>query len=170
MVAVNPRPIMLTGHSLGGALATICSLDLILSLHLEKKDILVSTFGSPRVGNFYWAELYDKILPIHWRFGLEKDLISTMPKIGYRHVGNRVLMTESGNLFLDPNSLEGVLWTGERKTSTIPFSLEFLTYLQCQICSIIGNQRTCIHLQGFVADTRTTNPIFGGIVLDKPRK
>jgi len=113
LIAINPRPVMVTGHSLGGSLAAILSLDLIASLNLSKADILVSTWGSPRCGDFTWKKLYDKNVPIHWRFTVERDFISMLPKWGYKHVGKRVLLTGSGNLFLDPNSLEAVMWTGQ---------------------------------------------------------
>lgn len=43
------RPVYLTGHSLGGALATICSLDLWAQLPLSRHEICVTTFGSPKV-------------------------------------------------------------------------------------------------------------------------
>lgn len=43
------RPVYLTGHSLGGALATICSLDLWAQLPLSRHEIGVTTFGSPKV-------------------------------------------------------------------------------------------------------------------------
>lgn len=127
----GPRPVLLTGHSLGAALATLCSLDLRASLGLTETNVLVSTFGSPRVGNFNFGELYDRYIPIHWRFTVNSDPIPLIPKIGYRHVGKRVLLMTSGtlpfsfycaplrctdnsffigNMFLDPNSLESVLW------------------------------------------------------------
>lgn len=42
-------PVYATGHSMGGALATICALDLRLSHDLP--DVRLYTYGSPRVGN-----------------------------------------------------------------------------------------------------------------------
>lgn len=107
------RPVLLCGHSLGGALATICSLDLRLSLNLKENDIFVSTFGSPRVGNFAWGRLYENHVPIHWRFTNEGDVVTMLPKSRYKHVGKRVLITSVGDLFMDPNSLEGISWMGE---------------------------------------------------------
>lgn len=60
------RPVMLCGHSLGGALATICSLDIWGTLRLSRRHILVSTYGSPRVGNESFQKLYDSAVPLHW--------------------------------------------------------------------------------------------------------
>lgn len=92
----KPRSIMLTGHSLGGALATVCSLDLRLSLGLSETELLVSTFGSPKCGNGAWAVLYDRVVPAHWRFTVTKDVVTLLPKMGYKHVGKRVLLMEKG--------------------------------------------------------------------------
>ncbi|KAA8496867.1 Phospholipase A1-II 1 [Porphyridium purpureum] len=107
------RPVFLTGHSLGGCLATLCSLDLALSLGLGKRELFVSTFGSPRLGNAQFRELYNQIVPIHWRFALTPDLVTKLPKIGYKHCGKKVLVTTGGELFLDPNALELKIWHGE---------------------------------------------------------
>ncbi len=103
------RPILLTGHSLGGSLATICSLDLVLQL--QTTDIYVATFGSPRCGNQFWRRLYDPIVPAHWRIAMRSDIITTLPRLGYHHVGKRVALTSTGEIFLDPNAIETVLWS-----------------------------------------------------------
>ena len=103
------RPILLTGHSLGGSLATICSLDLVLRNHT--KDIYVATFGSPRCGNFFWRRVYDPIVPAHWRVAMRSDIIVSLPRLGYHHVGKRVALTTSGEIFLDPNAVEILLWS-----------------------------------------------------------
>lgn len=107
------RPVFLTGHSLGGALATVCSLDLFLRLKLTRKEIFVSTFGSPRVGNFHFRAVYNDSVPIHWRIVVAPDVVSKLPKVGYKHVGKKVLITVDGDLFIDPNSLELNMWSGD---------------------------------------------------------
>lgn len=104
------RPIFLTGHSLGGALATLSSLDLLLSENIPGHRLLVSTFGSPKVGNNAFQELYDYLIPTHWRVVAGGDLISRIPKIGYRHVGRKVYLSASGDLFIDPSALETIFW------------------------------------------------------------
>jgi triacylglycerol lipase len=109
----HPRPVYLTGHSLGGALATVCSLDLMLRLGLSRRTIFVSTFGAPRVGNRTFARFYNDMLPIHWRIVVGPDVVAKLPKFGFSHVGKKVLITTDGDLFIDPNSLELKLWSGE---------------------------------------------------------
>lgn len=107
------RPVFLTGHSLGGALATICSLDLFLRLGCTRKEIFVSTFGAPRVGNRAFWTLYNENVPIHWRIVVGPDVVAKLPKVGYIHVGKKVLLTVDGDLFIDPNSLELNMWSGD---------------------------------------------------------
>lgn len=60
LIPKKARPVLLTGHSLGGALATVCSLDLRLSLGIAESNILASSFGSPKIGNYMWSTLYDR--------------------------------------------------------------------------------------------------------------
>jgi len=107
------RPIFLTGHSLGGCLATLCSADLMMSLGLGPREVYVSTFGSPRVANRAFRDVYNDLVPIHWRILVGPDMIPKLPKVGYKHVGKKVLLTANGSLFIDPNALELKLWHGE---------------------------------------------------------
>ena len=106
------RPVFLTGHSLGGALATVCALDVWIKLRVSRRHILVSTFGAPRVGNIPFARVYDSAIALHWRVVLGPDLVTNLPKIGYKHVGKKALLTPHGDLFIDPSALERKLWSG----------------------------------------------------------
>ncbi|PXF47655.1 hypothetical protein BWQ96_02517 [Gracilariopsis chorda] len=107
------RPVFLTGHSLGGALATICSLDLWVKLNLSRREIFVSTFGSPRVGNRNFQIVYDQVVPLHWRIVVDPDMITKMPISGYTHVGKKVVLTAQGDMLIDRNALDRRPWTGE---------------------------------------------------------
>lgn len=105
----SARPIYLTGHSLGGALATICSLDVLLSI--GHKEIYVSTFGSPRCGDLFWRNIYNNLVEYHWRVAMRSDIVTTLPSVGYHHVGKRVALTITGEIFLDPNTIETLIWS-----------------------------------------------------------
>lgn len=59
-----PRPIYFTAHGLGASLATLCSLDTVLSLNIG--DVYVITFGLPRCGNVFWRRAYDQLVEAHW--------------------------------------------------------------------------------------------------------
>lgn len=111
--AKKQRPVFLTGHSLGGALATICSLDLWVKLEISRREIFVSTFGSPRVGNADFAMVYKEVVPLHWRIVVDPDMVAKLPKVGYRHVGKKAVLTPHGDMFLDPSALEARPWSGE---------------------------------------------------------
>lgn len=111
--AKKQRPVFLTGHSLGGALATICSLDLWVKLEISRREIFVSTFGSPRVGNTDFAMVYKEVVPLHWRIVVDPDMVAKLPKVGYRHVGKKAVLTPHGDMFLDPGALETRPWSGE---------------------------------------------------------
>lgn len=101
--AADGKDIVLTGHSLGGALATMVA----ASASLQKtpgpngKPIMakqVVTFGSPRVGNDAFVDAYDKRLgertiPVHHH----TDLVRGLPKVGYDHQ-----VAESRTVKLEP--------------------------------------------------------------------
>lgn len=108
------RPVFLTGHSLGGALATLCSLDLWVKLNISRREIFVSTFGSPRIGNAYFAAVYREVVPLHWRIVVDPDMIARLPRGGgYTHVGKKVVLTPHGDMIIDPSALEQRPWSGE---------------------------------------------------------
>ncbi len=53
----HATPLVLTGHSLGGALATLAA----MQLHRRKPRLI--TFGAPRVGNPAFAERFAQLIP-----------------------------------------------------------------------------------------------------------
>lgn len=107
MLENDMRPVYLTGHSLGGALATVCSFDLVLSGIISSSDqVSVTTFGSPKCGNMSWVKLYNRVVPCHWRVQIDTDAVTMIPKVGYRHVGKTALVTSQGQLLLDPSALD----------------------------------------------------------------
>lgn len=95
------RPLWLTGHSLGGALATIAA-----SLLVEDDEPFfgVYTFGSPRCGDKEFARVYKVEAGARtYRFQNNNDIVSRVPAraMGYRHVGNFVYIKEDGCLVND---------------------------------------------------------------------
>lgn len=59
--ADNGWHILLTGHSLGGALATLCAADLLLRGAFNANSIALITFGSPRTGDCAFAGWIDRV-------------------------------------------------------------------------------------------------------------
>lgn len=77
-----------TGHSLGGALATLCAVDLQYNFSNKIKNIESYTFGAPRVGNNGFSESFNRRVPNSYRFVYGMDIVSALPRTwqGYRHV------------------------------------------------------------------------------------
>jgi len=82
-----PRILLVTGHSSGGALATLCALDLARKYPTMTVDCRV--FGSPRVGDASFVELvkHQHNLSVQ-RTSNRFDLISQVPYFGFVHLPN----------------------------------------------------------------------------------
>lgn len=76
-----------TGHSLGGALATLCAVDIQYNFS-NLVTIDVYTFGSPRVGNNGFRDSFNRRVPKSYRFVYGMDIVPAIPRPwqGYRHV------------------------------------------------------------------------------------
>ncbi|KAL5851667.1 hypothetical protein ACOSQ3_006785 [Xanthoceras sorbifolium] len=87
--------VYVTGHSLGGALATLLALELSSSQLAKRGAISVTmyNFGSPRVGNRRFAEVYNEKVRDSWRVVNHRDIIPTVPRLmGYCHVAQPVYL------------------------------------------------------------------------------
>jgi triacylglycerol lipase len=92
----NTKPIWFCGHSLGGALATICSGRCVLS-YLKMEPAGLYTFGSPRVG----CKRYVNHVPLrHYRWVNNNDIVTRVPPVllGYRHSGTEQYLDRHGRL------------------------------------------------------------------------
>ncbi len=86
------KPIYLTGHSLGGALALIASAAFSGSDHLGGRIAAVYTYGAPRVGSTGFARV---VKAPHYRVVNEGDMVPQIPPSwlsGYRHTGELFLL------------------------------------------------------------------------------
>ena len=92
--------VWVTGHSLGGALATLCALELAASVHSGRRpglDVRMVNFGSPRVGNAAFVQLYNSLVPHSLRLVNGTDAVPTVPALlGYRHVHHGIRLTPHG--------------------------------------------------------------------------
>ncbi len=127
--------LVFTGHSLGGALATLASCDVAVhtmprineyhkmksrqasSATGDSKDrIRVATacklalynFGSPKVGNGAFVRLFDAKIPDAFRVIVDGDIVPTMPPTGYSHVGTPIIIDGKGygTIIIDPSIVE----------------------------------------------------------------
>ncbi|OCT16136.1 hypothetical protein A8709_01430 [Paenibacillus pectinilyticus] len=76
------KQLYLTGHSLGGALATLCGAD--LATNTKFKDPAVYTFGSPRVGNPTFASQFNRKTGPHYRVYNRNDMVPALPPLVYK--------------------------------------------------------------------------------------
>ena len=92
----NEKPLWICGHSLGGAMATICAGRCLLS-HIDTNPAELYTFGSPRVGNRRYVSF---VQLKHFRFVNNNDIVTRVPPgwLGYRHSGSEIYFDHRGNI------------------------------------------------------------------------
>ncbi len=71
------KPLLITGHSLGGALATLLTLDSIHSTSFQ--NISLATFGAPKVGNKAFKTFFNNVVPTSYRFVNLYDIVPLLP-------------------------------------------------------------------------------------------
>lgn len=86
----SPLKIIVTGHSLGGALATLGAYDLRLKFGGK---VWMINFASPRVGNSRFAHSFNELFRDRsFRITRGNDIVPTIPPraLGFHHVGREV--------------------------------------------------------------------------------
>ena len=82
LVSQNPSyQIWVTGHSLGGALASLASTWLSYNKVAPRKNIILYTFGMPRVGDYDYALQHDQLVNNSWRVVNDDDLVPHFPSL-----------------------------------------------------------------------------------------
>lgn len=111
------KPVIFTGHSLGGAAATLAAAIMIVERRITNRILCVVTFGSPRVGNHCFTSLVDQIVD-HRRFVNANDGVAYIPwMLGtYQHCGTLHYITIGKKIWRDPNPIAVLLnrWGGFR--------------------------------------------------------
>ena len=92
----NDLPLYFCGHSLGGAMSTICAGRCYLS-HINSNPRELFTYGSPRVGDKRYIN-YVKL--DHYRYVNNNDIVARVPPafMGYRHCGSEVYVNRHGDI------------------------------------------------------------------------
>jgi len=92
--------LLVTGHSLGGAVAMLAALDIVRSCAsvLDRSQVAVYTFGSPKVGNARFRDWYNRNVPNSFRVVNAGDRVAQMPPefLGYKHAGTLVMASDRG--------------------------------------------------------------------------
>ncbi|KAE9550212.1 hypothetical protein FO519_006579 [Halicephalobus sp. NKZ332] len=68
-----------TGHSLGGALASLAALKTVIQNIRPNSQIRVITFGQPRIGNIDLAQKHNELLPESYRVVHSEDIVPHLP-------------------------------------------------------------------------------------------
>lgn len=91
--------LLICGHSLGGALASLCALDM-KTFFYSSHDVTCVTWGSPRVGGKAWARLFNEMVPDSFRYVYRNDIVTKVPNslMNYYHVGNKIHLSPGGSL------------------------------------------------------------------------
>lgn len=90
------KKVWFTGHSLGGAMASISAGRCLLS-HIDTQPEQVHTFGSPRVGTKRYIN-HAKI--DYYRWVNNNDIVTRSPPawLGYRHAGQEIYLDSHGRV------------------------------------------------------------------------
>jgi len=93
--------IYVTGHSLGGALATLYGYELSKK---TTKQINVVSFASPKVGNWAFFKDFKKIKNLsHVRIANSRDPVTLFPLFNYYHTG-KIITLKSTSYFYSVNN------------------------------------------------------------------
>lgn len=96
------RPLFLTGHSLGGAMATVAASRF---LHQDLPFISVYTYGEPRALSRDTSRIYNSEAgKRHHRFQNNEDIVTRVPSrvLGYSHVGTCFYIDSDKQIHDDP--------------------------------------------------------------------
>ncbi|MEH2051294.1 lipase family protein [Nostoc sp.] len=72
--------VFVTGHSLGGALATLAIPDILKNTPFKNPDdVTLYTFASPRCGDRQFAASFEALKVRHWRIANTEDFVTMLP-------------------------------------------------------------------------------------------
>jgi hypothetical protein len=91
--------IVVCGHSLGGATATLAALDIACQVEKQYLDTLtVVTFGSPRVGNKDFKVLFNRVIPRSVRVSGIYDPVPKFVINDFVHVDRELVVASSAHI------------------------------------------------------------------------
>ena len=91
-------PCYITGHSLGGAVATLSAMEIALRVPEIREQIQLYTYAAPRIGDRNFAQAHSQLIPNSYRIVNLSDSVPLIPPIkiqnrfttvNYAHVGQK---------------------------------------------------------------------------------
>lgn len=92
------RNIIISGHSLGGALTVVSAFTLASVKEDWAGKIKTVTVGCPRVGNHLFKRLYNQRVPQSLRIVHNNDIVTRVPKLNYFHIGTKLKLASDGKV------------------------------------------------------------------------
>lgn len=88
------KRLIITGHSLGAALATLLAID----LHSFNPEVYA--FAPPNAGDQAFADVYNSLVPSGYRIVELTDIVPHLPPtlMGYRNAGKSVVLSHIGGI------------------------------------------------------------------------
>ncbi|KNC79051.1 hypothetical protein SARC_08538 [Sphaeroforma arctica JP610] len=85
--------LIITGHSMGGALATLCTTYLAAVMNIRATSLI--TFGAPRVGNVDFSHWFETLNILSYRFTHGRDIVPHLPLnvydyLRFRHIPREI--------------------------------------------------------------------------------
>lgn len=90
--------IYVSGHSLGGALATLSAVLIAQQYPQLTERLKVITAGSPRVGDRNFKNLFNKTIFSSIRIVHDNDIVARVPKLNYFHVNRQLKLSDTGQV------------------------------------------------------------------------
>lgn len=148
------KRLLITGYSLGGALAVLAAFDMTVNTDFE--NLSVYTFGSPRVADPEFAYQYNRIVKNSMRIFNVHDIIPTLPAEAYP----------------PPFTAKGLYYRHVNKMYPVSFQLNSIArnhYIGCYFNSIsrLNPEFTsvlCSNNAGFCPDIKICTPYKGNCV------
>ena len=142
VAARQPCEVLLAGHSLGAAAATLLAFKDGASKHLRMRLTLI-TFGSPRVGNRFFKRAFDASQRLrHYRVQNELDPVARCPwwlpfPGTYKHTGHHVWLDASPSWWRLPCRSthrtivcrwrrDGAIWSAARPVNLLVYPFRWL--------------------------------------------
>jgi len=111
----NNTKIILTGHSLGGTMATLIGCHL-LERGVRKENLEVYTFGTPPIGDEKFCDYYQDKLHLH-RLVNENDVVVHLNKlVRFQHFGEEIILpSNQGEVHSGEGYIDNIIDMMDRK-------------------------------------------------------